>query len=252
MVLFIGVCADARWRRPSRSDISRQRPRNLGVTEINRRRHVVWDWNGTILGDSEILISSVISAFAATGCSSVTVADHQRHFTRPIVMFFERLAKRALSEGEQRDLRDHFDRAYEEHAADIALTADAQHALATWAAAGHTQSLLSMCPQDVLLSQVEVHGIGRFFNRIDGFRGEGPDTKALHLVEHLNALGPVELEDVVLVGDTVDDALAAREAGVRCLLYHSGEFALEDVRKFQTLDVPILRTLSDVVAHAMR
>ncbi len=216
------------------------------------RRHVVWDWNGTILDDGKALIHSVISAFASTGYAAVTVEDHQRGFTRPITVFFERLAKRALSEDEQRGLRSQFDLAYEKHAAHVTPAADAHRALTTWAEAGHTQSLLSMCPQEMLLPWVEGQGLSRFFNRIDGFRGEGPDTKALHLNQHLGALGAAELGDVVLVGDTVDDALAARDAGIDCVLYHSGEFALEDIRKFRRLAFPVVHTLSEAVAHAMR
>ena len=223
-----------------------------GTAGTNRSRHIVWDWNGTVLGDSRVLIDSVISAFTATGFAAVEVEDHQRHFRRPIAEFFEKLANRPLTDGEQRSLQHHFDLAYEEHSARVTLTNDARHALSTWVRAGHTQSLLSMCPHDRLVPLVQKHGVLTFFTRVDGCAPDGPDTKAWHLKEHLRALDRIEPDDVVLVGDTVDDALAARAADIRCVVYHSGGDALQGIEHFSGMNVPIARTLSDAVAYAMQ
>jgi phosphoglycolate phosphatase-like HAD superfamily hydrolase len=215
------------------------------------KRHIVWDWNGTILGDGRALIGSVAAAFSSAGLPVVDARTHQSHFRRPITEFFDRLAGRRLSAAEHRALRSRFDEAYETFSPEITLAAGAEAALRQWRDAGHTQSLLSMCPQDVLLPQVERWGILGYFVLVDGFQGRGPDVKAWHLKEHLVSLGLARLDEIVLIGDTLDDALAAVEVGVDCIVYHSGEDALQDRAHFAELDVLVVDSLTGAVGHAL-
>jgi phosphoglycolate phosphatase-like HAD superfamily hydrolase len=49
----------------------------------------------------------------------------------------------------------------------------------------------------------------------------------------------------VLIGDSVDDAVAAAAVGARCVLYTGG---LTDRDKLATVGVPVVDTLADAVA----
>lgn len=215
--------------------------------------HIIWDWNGTLLNDGKALVDSVISAFAALGLPPVTVEDHRRHFTRPIANFFEKLAGRRLSASERRNILEHFSAAYRRRQAELTPTVDARYALEKWIKAGGTNSILSMCDHDSLDSLIRREGLGELFTRVDGYTGQGPDTKSWHLSEHLRRLGTPARPDVaVLVGDTVDDALAARAAGTRCVIYFSGAGALQGLDSFKDLSVPVVRTLTSAVNWALR
>jgi phosphoglycolate phosphatase-like HAD superfamily hydrolase len=211
--------------------------------------HIVWDWNGTIFGDSIALIEATIDAFRECGMSTVTRADYQRHHTQPIPTFYERLAGRALTDEEQRHLDRSFRSAYARHRATATLTADAVTALTRWSATGRRQSLLSMYPHDELVLLVRIAGIEEFFARIDGSTGRDVARKAPHLARHLERqdLSP---ERTLVVGDSVDDALAARECGASCLIYHPGADALHTRDHFADLGVPIVTTLEAAVDHA--
>ncbi|ONI75252.1 hypothetical protein ALI144C_41715 [Actinosynnema sp. ALI-1.44] len=208
--------------------------------------HIVWDWNGTLVGDSRALIESVIAAFAMTGLGAVTVRDHQRLFTRPISAFFGLLAGRTLNEREYARLREKFDQVYDGKRERIGLTPGAHEALETWSKAGGTQSILSMCPQDALTAHVRQHRVTEFFTSVDGFPGTGPDTKAWHLRNHLTGLDP---RTTVLIGDTTDDVLAARDAGITCVVYHQGPDSLQSIDHFDGLDAHVVPTLSDAIAR---
>jgi phosphoglycolate phosphatase-like HAD superfamily hydrolase len=213
--------------------------------------HIIWDWNGTVLNDSAEMIASVICAFTKAGLRPVTVDDHQRHFCRPITDFFDRLAGRRLTAAEHVHLRSLFDLAYAERFPAIQLAPGMRSVMQQWQQLGGTQSLLSMCPHDDLVLAVQKSGLADRFSLIDGYRGSGPDTKAHHLKRHLAAIAPSP-SAVVMVGDTADDADAAAACGIDFVLYHSGPNSLQALDHFESLGIPIARTMHDALQYAMR
>jgi phosphoglycolate phosphatase-like HAD superfamily hydrolase len=65
------------------------------------------------------------------------------------------------------------------------------------------------------------------------------------MVRHVAALG-VDAADVVMVGDSIDDAIAAQHVGARAILYTGGLQARADLERF---GVPVVERLSDVAVH---
>lgn len=210
-------------------------------------RHIVWDWNGTLLDDGQIMMASIDAAFSGAGYRGVTIAEHQRHFRRPISEFFERLAGKSLDRDELNDLLERFDGAYSRCEHNATLTRGADRCLAAWRSNSHTQSLLSMYPHEKLEPLVRKMGIEDHFILIEGRLGQGPDTKASYLRRHIRKLGILDLRSVLLIGDTVDDAMAAQEIGVKCVIYHSGADALHHRDHFADLGVPVVSSLSAAV-----
>lgn len=208
--------------------------------------HIVWDWNGTIFNDSRALIDATLDAFAECGLPPITVADYQRKHTQPIPEFYNQLARRTLTDNEQDRLNQGFQTAYLRYRQKARLTDDSIAAMSRWRAANQQQSLLSMHPHERLVPLVKREGITDFFTRIDGAVGTLP-RKAPHLAEHLERQG-IAPERAVVVGDSVDDARAARECGVFCLLYHSGDNALHAREHFEELRVPVVETLVGAVS----
>ncbi|GAA3920770.1 HAD family hydrolase [Actinoplanes auranticolor] len=208
--------------------------------------HIVWDWNGTVFGDSRALIDATIDAFATCGLPGVTRAAYQRRHTQPITTFYERLAGRPLTDDEQRQLDECFRAAYARHRAAVTLTADAINAFSRWTAAGGRQSLLSMYPHEQLVPLITEAGIGHHFTRVDGSTGRDLAHKAPHLRRHLHEQG-IAPHRAIVVGDSLDDARAARECGVRCVLYHPGEDALHVREHVAEAGVPVVSTLTAAV-----
>lgn len=216
--------------------------------------HVIWDWNGTIFCDSRALIDATVDAFALAALPAVTVQRYQELHVQPIPAFYDRLAGRTLTDPEQRLLADLFQQAYLRRRAGCGLNDEAATALTRCDEAGLTQSLLSMYPHDQLVGLVRQAGIEGHFTRVDGLRTDERHYKVPHLRRHLRSLGR-GAAGVGLVGDSVDDARAAREVGAHCVLYNGGlhaRAALEDEgvpvadSLLEALD--LLRTATDPVA----
>ena len=186
-------------------------------------RHVVWDWNGTLLDDLHIVLEAVNRGLEPLTDRRATLDDYRNHYTRPVKRFYDSLLGRELDPDEWEELDRRFHDGYRESLHHARLTADAHHALEAVAAVGVTQSLLSMFPHEELVPLVERMGITHYFDRIDGLEGPPGDVKAAYLEEHLRRLiHGVDPSLVLVIGDTPDDAVAASHVGAACVLVDNG------------------------------
>lgn len=211
------------------------------------RRHLVWDWNGTLLDDLSVVVAATNAALASAGGGPVTAPEHRRHFRRPIVDYYAQVLGRPVGEEEFARLDKVFHDAYQAMLPACRLTVDARDAVAQW---GGSQSLLSMWHHDDLVPTVDRFGLAGHFVRVDGLRLRtgGVAHKAPHLSRHLAAqrLDPAE---VVVIGDTVDDAHAAAAAGAACVLYSGG---FTDPAQLRATGMPVVDTLVEAVDLARR
>jgi phosphoglycolate phosphatase-like HAD superfamily hydrolase len=183
------------------------------------RTHLVWDWNGTLLDDLSLVVEATNQAFAAVGGRSVDSDEHRRTFRRPVAEFYAEILERAVDAEEFGRLDRIFHDAYRLGLTTTTLAADAMHALKSWTG---SQSLLSMWFHSELVPAVDTYGLTGVFTRVDGLRTEiGGDLKAGHLARHLDELG-VPGDRAVLIGDSLDDALAAESVGAAAVLYTGG------------------------------
>lgn len=210
--------------------------------------HVIWDWNGTLLDDVGAVLAATAVAFRQAGVQAEVTGDvYRRSFTRPIRLFYERLLGRPIGPDEWVRLDHAFHVEYQRREDRCALAAGAREVLDEIRALGWTQSVCSMLPEEYLLPAVERRGIAGHFVRIDGLRGaERGGAKLGHLVAHLERLG-ITPSGTVMVGDTVDDAVAARGAGIACILLDSGA-GLHDSETIRAAGAPVAAGLPEALA----
>lgn len=206
--------------------------------------HVVWDWNGTLVADLGATIESINEVLAHFGVASIDEAHYARHYCRPVRTFYEHLLDCELDDPTWARI----DRLYHDHyhgqLGSFPLTPGAREALTGAADAGHSQSLLSMWSHERLLVEIDRYGIGHWFARVEGCRAGRGDGKTESLVRHLEALG-LEGRDVVLVGDALDDAEAARAVGARSVLLTSTHHP----ERLSAAGVPTVDRLIDALTH---
>jgi phosphoglycolate phosphatase-like HAD superfamily hydrolase len=211
-------------------------------------RHIVWDWNGTLFDDGHLVLEGLHAVLDDAGIPRVDRATYQRLYTRPVTVFYERLFGRALAPDEWERIDERFHAGYRAALDRAQLASDANDALAAVTAADGTQSLLSMFPHEELVPLVDRLGITPHFARVDGLRGAGGGVKAPFLERHLAALGDAfGREQVVVVGDALDDAAAAAHAGVDCVLYDGGSHPRVELER---AGVPVAATLTEALERA--
>jgi phosphoglycolate phosphatase-like HAD superfamily hydrolase len=210
------------------------------------RAHLVWDWNGTLLDDLSLIVAATNASLATVAGPAVTVDDHRRDFRRPVSDYYSHVLGRHVDAEEFARLDSRFHTAYRSGLTTCGLTAGAAAAIAAWAG---SQSLLSMWFHTELVPLVEHYGLTRWFSRVDGLRATtGGGRKAEHLVNHLDALG-IAGPDAVLIGDSLDDAHAARAVGAGCVLFGGG---FTGVTVLRDSGLPVAGTLVEAVELAAK
>lgn len=197
-------------------------------------RHVVWDWNGTLFDDQHLTVAALNAIAAYEGIGEVTLERYRELYCRPVKLFYERLFGRSIPEDEWEELDHRYHEAYAGLLADARLTSDALTALDRVERSGRTQSLLSMYRHHELLPLVRRFRLDQRFVRVEGLRGPGGGAKAAYLEAHLAALveeAGGDPSQVLVVGDAVDDAHAARHVGARCVLYDGGSHPIVELER---------------------
>ena len=209
-------------------------------------RHLVWDWNGTLLDDLPIVLEAVNVSVSALGGAHVDEARYRDHYTRPVKAFYEGLFQRTISDEEWHLLNDTYHEAYYGNVHRAMLAPDAFEAMDRIETIGWGQSLLSMTPQRRLEVIVEGHGLAERLSPLTGLPAQTGGMKAEFLELHLERLG-VQGDRVVVVGDTPDDVAAARAVGAPSVLYDGGSHHRHHLDE---VGVPVAHTLVDAVEIA--
>lgn len=193
-------------------------------------RHVVWDWNGTLLSDTALNVRSVIAGLAAIGKPrDLTVDQFRRLATRPLRSIYTDLLGTPLGQDEWDTVEAVWLATYVDGLVDAALSDGAVAALDEVAARGWTQSIVSLHVEAELVAHVAALGLTGRFTHVSGSLGSWGSTrksKADEVRGQLAGLG-LEPEQALMIGDMIDDGLQARAAGTAVVLVPTGDTSRE-------------------------
>ncbi|MET7646418.1 HAD family hydrolase [Streptomyces sp. NPDC005426] len=218
-------------------------------THGKHRTHLVWDWNGTLLDDNIAVVGATNAAFVEVGLAPITLEQYREMYCVPIPRFYERLMGRLPTETEWERMDGVFHRHYTEQREACGLTEGAAELLAQWQLTGRSQSLLSMYGHEHLVPVVRRYGIERHFLRVDGRTGPSGGSKAQHMERHFAALDGISPERTVVIGDAVDDAVAAAHVGAKAVLFTGGSHSRASL---EAAGVPVVDTLAEATALAQQ
>jgi phosphoglycolate phosphatase-like HAD superfamily hydrolase len=206
-------------------------------------KHIVWDWNGTLIDDLEAVILAVNAVMREFDGPDVTAEEYRAHYRRPVRHFYSHLLGCEVDDDSWMRIDVIFHEHYEAHTQRAPLAHGAHEVLASIAERRWTQSLLSMWHHDLLVPEIERRGIRDWFQRVDGGRlGEG-GSKGQALVRHLASLD-LQPAEVALIGDTEDDAHAAQAVGAQVVLVTGTQHP----ERLHATGAPVVGTLSDAVS----
>ena len=209
-------------------------------------KHIIWDWNGTLFHDIDAVVGATNEVFRPYGVPAFDADGFRAAYTRPIWVAYERILGRPLEEGEGERLYQTFHDHYHRLMLSCALAEDAMHCLTTWSGRGRTQSLLSMWTHERLVLKAAELGIERYFSRIDGLSTGAPGgAKAEHMVAHIASLA-VDPAEVLVIGDSLDDAHAAQHVGANAVLYTGGMTSRADL---SASGLPVVETLAEAFEY---
>lgn len=183
-------------------------------------RHLIWDWNGTLLDDAWLCHQIINGLLRQRGLSAVTEERYQRIFGFPLEGYC-RLLGFDLEREPYQVVSDAFNVEYEARRLECGLRQGTRGVLEAVRGRGVSQSVLSAYAQEALEEIVAHFGLRPFFGAVvgvDNGYGLGKVAAGLRRVAELGC-APGQ---VLLVGDTLHDLEVARAMGVDCALIPSG------------------------------
>lgn len=209
-------------------------------------RYVIWDWNGTLLDDTDAALETLNDMLVRRGAPKIGKAFYRDNFRFPVKPFYEKIG--VVLEGEDWDAlaREYHD-VYA--AKEKRLASDAKEAVLEVRRRGAGQSIVSALRQDLLERDTEHFGIRRDMDwlfGVDNLDGRSKADRAKEALSRICAEKGVSPGETVLVGDSLHDAEVASAIGVKCILYGGGSHSPARLAAV----APVASTLLDAVRLA--
>jgi phosphoglycolate phosphatase len=212
--------------------------------KLNGYKHIVWDWNGTLLNDMWLCVESINQTLTRRDMTLLSQQRYQQLFDFPVIDFYRRLGfdfeKESFS-----DLAHEYHDGYEPRWSECDLQPGALVLLRYFEKNTLSQSLLSAAHQSMLDDGVRHFQLENFFIKTMGQennQGLGKIDKGKAWVTELT----YQPYKVLLIGDTTHDYDVAAAMGIDCVLIVSGHHCRE---KLQTRGAPVYDSLEALMEH---
>jgi phosphoglycolate phosphatase len=205
-------------------------------------RHVIWDWNGTLLDDLDLCIEAMNGMLARRGLPALDRARYHAVFDFPVRDYYARLGL-PVDEENFRALSAEFIGAYDARRLEPLLQPGAAALLAAIARRGVTQSILSAYEHASLQAVVRHHGVHGHFTGLHGLDNIYAHSKVA-LGRACLATLQLPPREVLLIGDTLHDHAVAQELGTACALVAHGHHSAARLRATTEHVFPDLRALA--------
>ena len=205
---------------------------------LSGKKHIIWDWNGTLLDDLSIAVSAISKVLVKKNMPPLGIEKYQEIFGFPIKSYYEKLGL-ATDDKNFHLLSHEFHKNYDNEFSSCGLHRGVEVFLQEVKALNITQSILSAAQQEWLVKQLQHFGIHDYFNHVFGltdFLGQSKVTRGLQLIEQAG----FDRTATIMIGDTDHDVEVARELGIDVVIYADGHQSIE---RFVHLKVPVLNRL---------
>lgn len=209
---------------------------------ISKYKHIIWDWNGTLLDDVSVAINVMNSVLNKRNLPLITLEYYKDIFGFPVIDYYKRLGF-DFSQEPFELISQEFIIAYDNCCYYCRLHTGAEAVLNAVMEAGISQSILSAAHQDHLERFIEYFNIRHYFVKLIGLNHIHATSKVENGVKWISSL-PCNPMEVLLIGDTSHDYEVSKAIGCDCILLASGHHSAE---KLKTFNVPVYNSLHDLI-----
>ncbi len=204
---------------------------NRTESQLNRDkrfRHVVWDWNGTLLNDTRACVEALNAILAWQQRPSVTETEYRQTFGFPVQDYY-----RGLGLPCEGALWDELTRIFHDHYAVASRRAPLREGIRDILGAlrerNTPMSVLSACEASILERMIRERDILDCFEHIYGLDNLDAHSKfdIGHALMKTLAIPP---SNILLIGDTTHDYDVASALGCACLLLADGHQSAERLK----------------------
>lgn len=215
----------------------------VSMADGNHLKHIVWDWNGTLLDDVALCVSALNVLCERRGMRQIGRKEYRDKFTFPVIEYYEAVGFDFEKEPFSIPAGDWVEQYTTRVRSEAGLYPGVLDVLSWVRAAGIGQSLLSAHHGKTLQELTRHYGVERFLAPILGLSDFYAQSKVELGMQWLEASG-LRAEEVLLIGDTLHDWEAAQSMGTQCVLLAQGH---QSRWRLERTGLPILDGMEDVL-----
>jgi phosphoglycolate phosphatase len=208
-----------------------------------RYRHVVWDWNGTLLDDLEIVVDVMNGMLVKRDRVPLTHERYREIFDFPVRHYYEAAGLNLTAEPFA-DLAEEWIALFQERWRSARLHTEARAVIDEVRRLGVSQSVLSAAEERLLAEQADHFGIAGRFDRLVGIDNHHAESKLERGAQWLGELD-LPLKHVLMVGDTTHDYEVGVALGIDVVLVDDGHQSRD---RLEACGVPVFESLAGLVA----
>ena len=209
--------------------------------KIIEYQHIIWDWNGTLINDTWLVVEIINKMLARRNLQEVNQERHRDMFDFPVMKYYSSIGFDFSKESFEK-LTDEFISEYYDRFNECQLFDEAEEVLRQIRERGILQSVLSASQEDLLKAKIKHYDIDKYFYNIIGLKNHYAESKIERGKTWVTQLN-LETRDVLLIGDTIHDYEVSRSIGCDCLLVANGHHSYE---RLASQGVEVLKTLQEM------
>ena len=204
-------------------------------------KHVIWDWNGTLLDDVGLCVDILNQVLNCNQKPSLSVEKYRELFFFPVAEFYKGLGL-PYQGPEYDELATDYIASYRNRFIECNLHKGALCTLKYFSSIGVSQSILTAGMQADIENFAFHYKVTEYMNLIDGANDAYAKGKLDRIDLHFQKL-QLDPHEVILVGDTLHDWHASQFINCKAYLFNKGH--INDKRLCEA-NAPILNALPDL------
>jgi phosphoglycolate phosphatase len=204
-------------------------------------KHIIWDWNGTLLNDAWLFVEIMNSVLENRNMATISLEKYRKIFGFPVKDYYKKLGFNLEKESFQKYGLE-FIKAYEKRRYEARLHSRVNSILTKLSAMNIQHSILSAQHQSLLDDLTKYYNIHEYFIEVNGLDNYYAHSKVGIGIEWMKKTG-LDSKEVLLIGDTDHDFEVAIALEVDCLLISHGHHCHS--RLIQT-GAPVIHDLVDI------
>jgi phosphoglycolate phosphatase len=209
---------------------------------IQNFKHIIWDWNGTLLNDTALCLNIINGVLQSKNLKPLSMEDYRLIFDFPVKNYYEK-AGFDFTEYSFEEVGKQWMDEYEIRKGETALFEGTKNVLDYISSLGIGQSVLSAYSLVTLIEIINDHDLTKYFKHITGL-DHIYATGKLDIGRDLIKKIDVPLQKIVLIGDTIHDHEVASELGIQCILIANGHQSRE---RLLLSGIPVLNDIRELI-----
>jgi phosphoglycolate phosphatase len=214
---------------------------------INKYKHIIWDWNGTLFNDVELSLDIINKILLGMNLNPMSITGYKDIFTFPIKDYYTKTGM-DFEKYSFEEVGSHWITEYEKRRYEGKLYEGAREVLQFISDNRQRQSILSAYSQTTLVEIVTYFKLENYFSHLVGLDNIYADSK-IELGKEFIKILRNEKDEILLIGDTVHDYEVASEIGINCILIADGHQSKDVLLK---CGVPVLDNIKEIIFKDIR